>query len=334
MQAAPSTFFTMQVRFWGVRGSIPTPLANDALADRLVEALLHLGRDGGHVNLHDRKAVSAWVNALPPSVKGHVGGNTPCVEMRTAAGDIFIIDFGTGARDLGRELMKSEFGVGQGHANLFLSHYHWDHIQGWPFFRPAYVEGNQFDLYARHREPQAYLRQQQTAPFFPPASWDDMRSEVRYHEMDEGPLELCGGRVVVRSLELNHPSRSFAYRFEAEGKVFIYASDGAFLDLDQESLRPYVEFFRGADLVIFDAQFTLTESFEKRTWGHSSAVVGVELATQAGVRQLVLFHHDPGADDMQLEHMYNVGVEYALRRATDRAPVELILAREGLEITL
>lgn len=331
----------MRVRFWGVRGSCPAPLAADDIAWRLTEALCRLGcaRDTLDIEslLSDRAAVERWVAGLPTNIRSCAGGNTPCVEMRTDAGDFFIIDLGTGARALGSELIYTEFGRGQGHAHIFLSHFHWDHIQGWPFFKPAYIIGNRLDIYTRHTHLKERLHQQQEAPFFPPASWDDMRADIAYNEIDEAPLSLCDGRVKVSSIELDHPSRAYAYRFEADGKVFVYASDGAYHGLDDVSIRPFVEFFQDADLLVFDAQFTLTESFEKRTWGHSSAVIGVELACQAGVRNLALFHHDPGADDATLDHLLQVGEQYAtivpgVARRPDQC--RLLLAREGLTMEL
>ncbi|HEX8833348.1 MAG TPA: hypothetical protein VF719_04070, partial [Abditibacteriaceae bacterium] len=124
----------MQVRFWGVRGSCPSPETGESIEARLSAALLHLGRDKNAPDLADASAVAQWVASLPASVRSVIGGNTPCVEMRTSDGELFIIDLGSGLRGLGNSLMDSEFGRGQGAAHVFLSHYHWDHIQGWPFF--------------------------------------------------------------------------------------------------------------------------------------------------------------------------------------------------------
>lgn len=283
--------------------------------------------------MSDHAALSQWIDDLPFAIRGTAGGNTPCVEMRTGAGDIFIIDLGSGLRPLGNALMEEGFADGQGHARLFLSHFHWDHIQGWPFFKPSYIEGNKLEIFSRHDELQSRLQAQQTAPFFPPASWDDMRADVSFHQMDDDSLVLCDGRVRVTTIELEHPSRAWAYRFEADGKVFVYASDSSYYHLDQEAVRPYIDFYRDADLLIFDAQFTLVESDQKRTWGHSSAVVGVELACQAGVKNLALFHHDPGADDETLENLLKAAEEYASAIPCD-SNCNLLLACEGMTLDL
>lgn len=326
----------MQVRFWGVRGSIPSPLTSEEVATRIEESLWRLGVDPTPPDLSDRAAIAQWVAALPPDVRGTAGGNTPCVEMSTAAGDLFIVDMGSGLRLLGNELMHTEFGQGRGHARIFLTHFHWDHIQGWPFFKPAYVAGNRLELHSRHGHLESRLRAQQKAPFFPPAAWDDMRADITYAHLGDEPMVLGAGsdsQVRITTIELDHPSRSYAYRFEADGKVFVYASDGAYHHLNSAAMQPFVDFYRDADLLIFDAQFTLVESFEKRTWGHSSAIVGVELACQAGVKNLALFHHDPGFDDVMLEHLLRVSEQY-MNVVPCPSRCRLVLAREGMTMEL
>lgn len=326
----------MRVRFWGVRGSIPTPATGEDVASRLISALLQLGNDPDAPDLRDRDAVTRWVDSLPPSQFSLAGGNTPCVEMTTGGGELFIIDFGSGLRALSDALMKGRFGCGEGHAHLFLSHFHWDHIQGWPFFRPAYVGGNRFDLYARHDGAEELLKKQQEAPFFPPAAWDEMRAGVQFHTLPASPVSLCEGKVRVSSLELDHPSRAFAFRFEADGQVFVYASDGAFPDSNSPDALRFIEFFQGADLLIFDAQFSQSESVQKHDWGHSSGVQGVELACRAGVKRLALFHHAPGADEAHLEELLLAGKRIARDPGLPCQPdeVEVFIAREGLEVSL
>lgn len=326
----------MRVRFWGVRGSIPTPATGEDVASRLVAALLHLGQTRHSLDLTDRKAVSRWVNELPPAQFSLAGGNTPCVEMTTSGGELFIIDFGSGMRALSDALLRGPFGRGEGHAHLFLSHLHWDHIQGWPFFRPAYIEGNRFDLYARHENVEELLKKQQEAPFFPPAAWDEMHATVRVHTLCEASTALCEGQVRVSSLELEHPSRAFAFRFEADGQSFVYASDGAFPDPESDAAQVFIEFFRGADLLVFDAQFSQSESLQRHDWGHSSGISGVDLACRAGAKRLALFHHAPGASEAHLEELLLAGQTYARNPdlPCEAGAVEVFLAREGLEIEL
>jgi phosphoribosyl 1,2-cyclic phosphodiesterase len=326
----------MRVRFWGVRGSIPTPGTGADVVARMVDMITRLGHDTAAPDLRDRQAVQQWVEALPAALNSPVGGNTPCVEMRTESGELFIIDFGSGLRMLGNEMMNGPFGQGQGRAHLFLSHFHWDHIQGWPFFRPVYVEGNEFDLYSRHEDVELNLQKQMSAPFFPPDAWAEMRANVRYHPLPEGTLSLCDGAVKVTSLELDHPSRAFAYRFEADGAVFVYASDGSFPLPEMLEATQYIDFFAGADLVIFDAQFSLAESLQKRDWGHSSGITGVDLACRAGAKRIALFHHDPNANDAHLDELLSASEKFAIAPNMSCTPgrVDVFLAREGLELEL
>ncbi|RYG65575.1 MBL fold metallo-hydrolase, partial [bacterium] len=211
----------MRVRFWGVRGSIPTPGTGADVVSRLVKVLTHLGQSSDAPDLSDPKAVLSWVETLPIELRSLVGGNTPCVEMTTSSGELFVIDFGSGLRPLGNKMMDGLFGRGQGHAHLFLSHFHWDHLQGWPFFRPAYVEGNQFELYSRHEDVEAHLQKQMSAPFFPPDAWGEMYSTITYKTLGPEQITLCDGTVRVSTLELEHPSRAFAYRFETDGAAYV-----------------------------------------------------------------------------------------------------------------
>ncbi len=335
----------MRVRFWGVRGSCPAPTPSGELKKRLAQVLrLYVSQQASGrppFDISDEAALEAWLDALPPTVSSFVGSNTSCLEFLPFGGahegeageegPLFIIDMGSGLRPLGNALMRREFGRGAGRARIFLSHYHWDHVQGFPFFKPAYVPGNRLDIHTRHAHLKSRLRRQQEAPFFPPASWESMGADIQFHQMDNTPEVLDGVRIT--SLKLDHPSRSYAYRFECEGKVFVYASDGAYQDLDDVSIQPFVQFYQDADVLIFDAQFSLSESFEKRSWGHSSAIIGLELACQARVKKMVLFHHDPDADDDWLHHLLETARDYAahtpaaVRRR--RQQVEMLIAREG-----
>lgn len=326
----------MRVKFWGVRGSLPSPPSSDEMSARLTEALFRLGQEDKYLDLSDRTAIVQWVEQLPHSVRSFTGGNTPCVEIQ-AGKKRYIFDLGSGLRPLGDHLMTQEFGHGVGHAHLFLSHLHWDHIQGWPFFKPAYIAGNRFDLYARQDCAWERLRDQQTAPFFPPEAWVDMSAETRFHPLPNEPVWLEEG-VRLSTLELEHPSLAYGFRLEINGKTFVYASDGAYPAPDGgghgDPAQKFVDFFVDADLVVFDAQFSLAESMEKRAWGHSSAVIGVDLATRADAKRLAMFHHDPSATDAHLEHLLRVSREYAANPCTPHSAIEVLLAREGLEIEL
>jgi len=271
------------------------------------------------------------VGTLPEDVRTTAGGNTPCVEVRTDSGVVIILDAGSGIRLLGQRLMEESFGHGKGRAWLLLSHTHWDHIHGFPFFTPVYVKGNVLHICGRHEALEERLRDQHDPRYFP-VPFDALSATVRFRQLK--PNDWIGNRRVrVRSIKLHHPGDSYAYRLEADGAAVVYATDGEYKRLDASVMGKYVEFFRDADLLIFDSMYTVLESIEKADWGHSSAVVGVELATQANVRTLALFHHNPASSDAKVMEL----LTYA-RRYQDLVPAptrcEVIVAREESEIEL
>lgn len=316
----------MKIKIWGARGSIPTPISPSSVRDKIVNALQ--GAEG--VDLSDPILVRAYVDALPPIQRGTVGGNTACVEISTGE-DIVIIDAGSGLRLLGQELMKGAAGNGKAVFHLFLSHTHWDHIQGLPFFLPAYMAGNRLNIYHIHDTVPATLAEQMRPATFP-VSLDYIKSAVQFIQLSPDK-SLSLGDLHISTMELPHPGRAYAFRFEHRGAVFVYASDAEYKRLDEDHLQPYLNFFAGADVLIFDAQFTLQESFLKEDWGHSSALIGADIACRAGVKNLVLFHHDPSNSDQELEKILEKTADYLAEQDAETRP-EVMLAYEGLEINL
>jgi phosphoribosyl 1,2-cyclic phosphodiesterase len=275
----------MRVRFWGVRGSIAA--------------------------------------AGPETAQ--VGGNTSCVEVRV--GDTLVIfDAGTGLRRLGEALFAEAAGQPVA-AHLLLSHLHWDHIQGFPFFGPAYVPGNAIRVYAPERcapngDVRAALDAQMRAPHFP-VGLDAMRAELSFGAVAAG-AEWTIGEVKVQAAAAKHPNGCLAYRVSAGGRSVVYATDTEH-DASGRLDKQLLELARGADVLIYDAQYTVDEYAKKRGWGHSTAEEGARLAEAAGIGQLVLYHHDPTHDDWQIAR-----IEAATRA---RFP-NTVAAREGLTLTL
>lgn len=274
--------------------------------------------------------VQAYVDSLPPTQRGTVGGNTACVEVTTPEHNI-IIDAGSGLRLLGNELIKGPAGEGKAIIHLFLSHTHWDHIQGLPFFLPAYIKGNRVNIYHLHNTVPTTLREQMRPSTFP-ISLDHMQAAVQFIQMTPGEHLSLGG-LQVSTVELPHPGKAYAFRFDYRGVVFVYASDAEYKRLDEVNLQPYLRFFTGADVLIFDAQFTLRESFLKEDWGHSTALIGADMAIRAGVKRLVLFHHDPTNSDPEIEKILKRTSDYIDEQELENN-LELLLGYEGLEIDL
>ncbi len=318
----------MRVKFWGVRGSIPTPMSTEQLNDRLFHALS--GAAG--VNLGNPAEVQAYIAGLPPNVRAVVGGNTTCVEVDTGT-DTLIIDGGSGMRALGLSLMAREFGRGQGTAHIFLTHAHWDHLQGYPFFAPAYVPGNRLIFYAVNNNPQTFLEHQQIAPIYFPIPPNAMPAEKEFVQLREGETVTIG-RTVISNLSLYHPGTAYAYRFDDGESVFVFASDGEYKSLTEAHLRRYTNFYADADALVFDAQYSLRDVFlSKADWGHSSAIIGVDIAERARAKRLITVHHDPTHSDEQLYAIAAAAREYALVNQIT-PDTQVIVGTEGLELFL
>ncbi len=251
------------------------------------------------------------------------GGNTSCVEVQ-AGQETVIFDLGTGLRALGIELMKN----GPVRASLFLSHYHWDHIAGLPFFAPAYDARSELIIHGatrRGRDVRQILSGQMVDPYFP-VDLGALNAHLRFVTLQDGGLLHLGG-VVVRAAELNHPGGALGFRLEHRGRAMVYATDFEHGTAADERL---VELSRGADLMVFDAQYTPAEYegngvASKKGWGHSTYAVGAALARRAGVKRLALYHHAPERDDKGIER---------LAAAARKLHPGAFAAREGQQVTL
>jgi len=317
----------MKVRFWGVRGSLPTPITAAEISGKLIQALL----SARGVDISDADAVRAYVASLPLVIRGTIGGNTPCVEI-SSGGQQLIFDAGSGLRPLGESMMAGPCGRGEGVVRLFLSHLHWDHIQGLPYFSPAYVPGNQITIYGAYDGFDRQLLLQQTSPHFP-VRLEKMGATFHFHLLREGEtLQL--GDCQVRLFGQRHPDTSYSYRVEDGRAAVVYATDAEYRDLDEENLHRHVDFFYQADALIFDAQYSLREAFfEKDGWGHGTAFVGIDLAKQADVKRLVLFHHEPAYNDLALIELLETARLYKAQDP-EQPSLEILLAYEGLELEL
>ncbi|MDA2932997.1 MBL fold metallo-hydrolase [Acidobacteria bacterium AH-259-D05] len=286
-----TTHFRLHLRFWGVRGSIPTPQKENL----------------------------------------HYGGNTLCVELRLPTGEIFIFDGGSGLRRLGDSLAKDHENQGFD-VRLFLTHFHWDHIQGIPFFQPLYLPENTVSFHAL-RFPEAQYRRsgseggleetlkgQMGHPYFP-VSFDFLHAKKNFIETDLEPIKF--GKLTITPFPLNHPGHTYGYRIESEGAVIVYATD---LEHGDEELDKVLrDHSQNADLLIFDSQYTPQDYEAHKGWGHSTWLEACQVAKEAKVKQLALFHHEPSYHDQQLDQI----VEKACREFENT-----LAAQEGWSIVL
>ncbi|TKJ42197.1 MBL fold metallo-hydrolase [candidate division LCP-89 bacterium B3_LCP] len=315
----------MKVTFWGVRGSLPSPLSPSEMRDRQKELLAAI-RQGG---IPTARNEDRFLDDVSESAV-LVGGNTSCVEV-SCGDDRLIFDAGSGIRLLGCRLMENAFGQGEGLARIFLSHTHWDHIQGLPFFDPLYVHGNRIEIYSGFTNISDRLEQQQRREYFP-IPLHDLKADISFHTIvPEIPLDFADIsdqthhlRVIVH--ELQHPGGAFGYRVECETGCVVYATDSDFTSNDIEDIKDNLDFFKDADVLIFDSHFSFKESIFRSEWGHASAALGTRLAALAKVKKLVLFHHSPEYTDRMLKEL----LHEAQMHKSGPFPHQIILAREGL----
>ncbi len=319
---------TVRVHFWGTRGSLPAPLGQASVRTKVRGALLALrGRA-----LATEAAVDEFIDReLAFSTRGTFGGNTSCVEIATGGDEYLLCDLGTGVREFGNQVL-TRYGAERKHCfNVVLSHVHWDHIMGFPLFAPSYIPGNLIRIHGCHAVLREALLRQQSAPCFPV----DLRSlpaTIEFVELKPGVQHEIAG-LSVTPIKQFHADDSYGYRFSGVGKTIVYSTDCEHKgSLDEH--YPFVEFFRDADLLIFDAMYSLADSISvKEDWGHSSNMVAVELAQLARVKRLALFHHEPIFDDSMIEAVYRETKRFEEVSRNGHA-VEVISAYDGLELTV
>ena len=318
----------MKLKFWGVRGSLPAPVSPYEIEAK-IKAALQLAAER-NVPLQDREALESFARVLPLDIESTVGGNTTCITLETDE-QLIIFDAGSGMRNLGRELMKREFGQGNGHAALFFTHTHWDHIQGFPFFMPLFVPGNRFDIYHIHDYVPRVLANQMSAEVYP-IDFHQLPAEINFHQIKPDQV-MSLDNLQISHIELNHPGKAYSYRVDDGEYTFVLATDGEYKQLGTSHTRRYIDFYQEADVLIFDAQFSVREAIIKEDWGHSSALVGTDIARAARAKRLFLFHHDPTSTDAEILTARNQAREYAAQQ-TSSPTLKIDVAQEGFELDL
>jgi phosphoribosyl 1,2-cyclic phosphodiesterase len=289
---------SLTLTFWGTRGSIPSP--------------------------------------GPSTVR--YGGNTPCVEVRTADGWLIILDAGTGIRELGRSLLERQNGVPVA-GDIFLTHAHWDHIQGIPFFAPLFRKGNRFTIWGSKSLQTSIDRvvRDQMSPVVFPVSFEELQARIDFQELAEERRK--GNGYEVAAMGVRHPGGALGYRFttgNADGPALVYVSDNE-LSLEARYDDPprwrenLVSFVRGASVLVHDTMYTTAEYGSFVGWGHSTHEQAVELALDADVERLVLFHHRPERSDDEVDRCVEGCRALVARRGRH---LEVLAAAEGMTLSV
>ena len=318
----------MKLRFWGTRGSIPISLTALEIRRKLSAAL------SGTIGqpLESAAAVERYIDTLGFDVHGTFGGHSSCVELETGGAEHVIFDLGSGARPLGQSLL-GRYGPGVPQTyHVFMSHVHWDHIMGFPFFAPVYIPGSRVVIHGCHRVLEEAFRRQQAAPSFP-VDFSQLAAQIEFDHLVPGDRHRIAGIDITPKLQ-RHEGDSYGYRVEAQGKCIVYSTDSEHKVDDVAEREGFVQFFRAADVVIFDAMYALADAISvKADWGHSSNIVGVELCQAAGARCLCMYHHEPAYDDRRIAQVLQETRRFEqITRAG--APLEVISAYDGLELAL
>ena len=317
-----------KVIFWGTRGSLPVSLSSRDVREKVIAALTMANGK----KFKTPAALAEFVDALPFSVNGTFGGNSSCVEIVSDSEEHVICDMGSGARPLGNAKI-SQFGVARPQTyHIFISHLHWDHLMGFPFFAPMYIPGNRIIIHGCHIQLAEAIRLQMRTPCFP-VDYSQAGASIEFDIMTPGETRCIAGLNVTPKLQL-HAGNSYGYRFESATRSVVYSTDSEHKLDDIAAHASFVDFFAQADLVIFDAMYSLAEAVSvKSDWGHSSNVIGVELCQAAGAKRLALFHHEPVNDDKQLSRLLTETIRLEeITRGDTR--LDIISAYDGLTIEL
>lgn len=281
---------------------------------------------------HDVKSlddVDAFVNSLPFSDTMSYGGDTSCVEIGSE-GDYLVCDMGSGMRKLGGHYVNNPDSQRSDTFHIFMSHLHWDHIMGFPFFNPAYMPNIKINIYGCHDELEEGIRNQHLHPNFP-VSFEQLGADISFHVFKPGDKLQVNGFEVEALLQL-HEGDSYGYRFTKEGKSVVYSTDSEHKVEDQKEAARFVDFIKGADFVIFDAMYSLVEAITlKEDWGHSSNLMGVELCLRAAAKQLCLFHHDPAHSDEEISLNLHEAIEFvSLISQENQQKLDVVAAWDGM----
>lgn len=310
----------MLIHFWGVRGSLPTPLTPQQIQSKIMAAIQRATPS----DMENAETKAKFISSLPDWIYGTAGGNTACLELVHNDTHI-ILDAGTGLRVMGKNRKCPE------KYHMFFSHFHWDHIQGFPFFDHAFNPNCQFEVYSHLPDAEKWFWQQMIEPYSPPSVSASIAKKINFNTVETNKqIEIDG--IKINSHKMRHPGDSYSFSFEVDGKKFVYATDVELKSTDYQNKEDGAEVFKNADAIVIDSQYTVEEVYRKENWGHSAFCYAIDFAIYWNIKKIYLFHHEPMYDDKKLDSILQAAKWYA--QYIEHSEIEIEIAKEDLEIEL
>ena len=321
----------MRIHFWGVRGSIATPLNAEQIQAKISAVVQRITAQ----DIADQDSRERFIASLPRSLFGTVGGNTTCLEVETDAGDHIIFDAGTGIRELGLHFQRQMMYENRPRTyHLFFTHFHWDHIQGLPFFAPAYDPRNTIIIYSPRPKMRQFLEDQMKWPYFPITMFGKGGFTAKFEFRCIAPNEpyIHIGNTRIGWHRVRHPGGCVAYSIRDNQKKIIFSTDTELRPQDFEKNDANIAFYNDVEMLIIDAQYTMTDSIEKIGWGYSTFSLAIDFATSWGIKKLALFHHEPTYNDKKILAIQSSAQHYCNYVGADK--LEIFSAVEGTDLYL
>ncbi|MFN8845233.1 MAG: MBL fold metallo-hydrolase [Bdellovibrionales bacterium] len=325
---------SMTVKFWGVRGSIPSSSDPEGWYHHIESVM----RNFFALGYRDVSQITKFLSSQQIPLIGGYGTATTCVEINSGHSQL-IIDGGSGIRSLSEKIMSGAYGRGRGPYHIFMTHFHWDHVIGLPFFTPHFLPGTVIHYYAVQPELEKLIRGVFMRPYFPVA-FEALQAKVHFHVLQpRTAIEVEGFKITP--YKLDHPDPCWGYKVQMGSKTYSHCVDTEATRVSREEIGEDLPLYQGANLCYFDAQYTFPELAEKANWGHSAAQIGLDIAFREKIERIIFAHHDPGATSntlqdlkKQTEDYYNYRLQKAQEKQEDLPRVQWEFAYESMEVKL
>ena len=292
----------MTIRFWGVRGSCPTPLKPSEVTGKLSSVLQRIKTE----DIESAQSKEKFLKGLPRHIRSTIGGNTACVEVRLEDNTLIVFDCGTGIRSL-YDNMTNQGDMIQNY-HIFMTHFHYDHLIGMPYFAPLYNPENHVHIYSPYSKMEAIIKAFFRKPYHP-VPFEAFGANITFHVLKNESTWI--GPAKIDWIKRPHPDGSIAYRVEEGSGTFVFSTDTELEDRNFKKTRRNIDFFQNINLLVMDGQYSLGESIEKMSWGHSSYSMAIEFALEFDIDKLLVYHHEPMNDDREIMKIKKIAQTYA-----------------------